>query len=241
MNPRSSSARPLALSVLLAAACLAGCGSPPTIILQREPARQAQSSQTSRLPARGPVTVAVLPFARADDPLEPDFSRIRKDGAEHVRRRFERELVDLAAFRVFDRAHLAQIVKTQGLQTGPSFDRRTATRLGKLLAAELALFGKVRRCTDAAQRVGPRGPYAHVADIDFTASLVDLETGNVLWRVSHRGTGRRFLSTRERALEVDIASDRVRENRHRDMASLSDLDHLADVLVKEAMGTLRLE
>ena len=226
---------------ILACALMTGCASTPTLLLRREAAAPLQSSQATRLPAQRPLTVAVLPFARDDDPLEPDFARIVKHGEEQVRWRVERDMVSLPAFRAFDHTHAAEIVKQLGAQMSAAFDERLSKQLGQLLPADVAVFGKVRQYAAWPEVMGPFGTQVKVAHVDFTLSLVELETGKLLWRASHHGTGKRFLSAEALEFDVDLATASIAENAEGDKAGLADTGRLADVLTKEALSTLRLQ
>lgn len=215
---------------------LTGCHSPPTVIVDREPVRGVESVSSPRWPLPREFTVAVMPFARADDPLEPDFGRIQKDSEREIRRRFERELLRVPGVRVFDRAHLDQIVRTLGYQASPIFDESTPQKLGRLAKADAALFGTVQSCAVAPHRIGPYSARLDVADVEFTVTLADLATGRILWKATHRGSARRFLPRPREEFLLDFAGPSVYETRAQSKAALADLERLADQLTRETVA-----
>ena len=226
------------LAAYVTMALLTSCAGPPTVSVNREPRTEVTSSKTPGWAVTDSLTVAVLPFARSDDPMEPNYGWIEKRGEEEMRTRFERELVAIPGIKVVDRGHVQDILRTQSLQMSPLFDERTAVELGKLLPARAALFGQIRRYAIVPHQIGPHSATVHVAEVEFTVTLADLETGRILWRATHRGTARRFLPRRRETFEVDPAGPRIRETEQHSKAMLADLRRLADHLVKETVAAL---
>ena len=217
---------------------LASCAGPPIVSVDREPRTDVAWSKAPGWAAIDSLTVAVLPFARSDDPMEPNYGWIEKRGEEEMRRRFERELIAVPGIKVVDRSHVQDILRTQGFQTSPIFDEKTAVELGKLLAAKAALFGEINRYAIVPHQIGPHSATVQVAEVELTVTLADLETGRILWKASHRGTARRFLPRHREMFEVDPAGPRVHETERHSKAMLADLRRLADQLVKETAATL---
>jgi len=170
--------------------------------------------------------------------MEPNYGWVEKRGEEEMRRRFERELVAVPGVKVVDRSHVQDILLTQGFQASPIFDESTAVELGKLLPAKAALFGEINRYAIVPHQIGPHSATIHVAEVDLTITLADLETGRILWKASHRGTARRLLPRHRETFEVDPAGPRVHETERHSKAMLADLRRLADQLVKETVATL---
>ena len=217
---------------------LAACAGPPIVHVDREPRTEVAWSKAPGWRFGDSLTVAILPFARSDDPMEPNYGWVEKRGEQEMRRRFERELVAVPGVKVVDRSHVQEILRTQGTQMSPIFDERTAVELGKLLAANAALFGEINRYAVVPHQIGPHSATVHVAEVDFTVTLADLETGRILWKASHRDTARRFLPRHRETFEVDPAGPRVHETALHSKAMLADLRRLADQLVKETVATL---
>ena len=240
LNPRTmhTARRTGAGFIAALALALPGCASGPTVLVHREPATSASSSKAPGWKPSARLTVAVLPFARPDDPLEPDYGRVKKGGAEELRMRFERDLVARAEFTVVDRAHVDKILQVQGAQASAVFDESRSQELGKLLAADAALFGKVDRYAVVTWTVGGRRARLDIAEVEFTVTLVELATGRILWKARHRGTARRSLPLPREEFDIDYASSRVIETKRHSKAMLSDLSRLADQLVKETLETL---
>ena len=238
MAGRANAPRAGFIAALALALALPGCGSGPTVLVHREPATSASSSKAPGWTPSARLTVAVLPFARPDDPLEPDYGRVKKGGAEELRMRLERGLVARPEFTVVDRAHVDRILEMQGAQASAVFDESRSQELGKLLAADAALFGKVDRYAVVPSTVGGHRARLDIAEVEFTVTLVELATGRILWKARHRGTARRSLPLPREEFDIDYANSRVIETKLYSKAMLADLGRLADLLVKETLETL---
>lgn len=227
-----------AVTCVTMALLLTACANAPIVSVDREPRTDVAWSKAPGWGSTDSLTVAILPFARSDDPMEPNYGWVEKRGEEEMRTRFERELVAVPRIKVVDRSHVQEIMRTQGAQMSPIFDERTAVELGKLLAANAALFGEIRRYAVVPHQIGPHSATVHVAEVEFTVTLADLATGRILWKASHRGTARRFLPRHRETFEVDPAGPRVHETERHSKAMLADLRRLADQLVRETVATL---
>lgn len=78
-----------------------------------------------------------------------------------------------------------------------------------------------------------------VSSVEFSLELIDVETGEKVWKVVHSGTGQRLLHGKTVKFAIDPVLDTIEENEDRDKAGLSNLSALAGLLIREATAPLR--
>jgi hypothetical protein len=112
--------------------------------------------------------IAVLVFESPyDDP----------QAGSHISKLLEVNLLKTGLYRVAERGEIEKVLKERGFGAVSSSDRQTLRQLGELLQVDGIVFGGVSRYNRF--------------NLGFTARLVSIKTGLVVWSISQTG-GRIF-------------------------------------------------
>jgi len=232
MNPRFL----LLFVVVTLAVLLSGCGGGPTVVLHK-------TGTNLNAPETGPLgdkpILAIPIFRRAEDPLEPDYARLVRDAASALTAAAQDRLARSEKMTLVARQDIQRIMAEHEFQTSLLVDPAQRKKLGQLLAADYLLLGTANEFVVKPERVGAGRTLVSVARVSFRLSLVAVESGRVVWSVSHAGDGRRMLSHEEAEFEIDPIRRTILENKRGDAARMSDLRALGNFLMDEATAPLR--
>ncbi len=108
--------------------------------------------------------IAVLVFeSPQDDP----------QAGSHISKLLEVNLLKTGLYRVAERGEIEKVLKERGFGAVSSSDRKTLQQLGELLQVDGIIFGAVSRYNRF--------------NLGFTARLVSIKTGLVVWSISQTG------------------------------------------------------
>lgn len=183
-------------------------------------------------------TVAIPEFMRGDMPEEPDYTKLRPGAERLLAEHLEQKLIETGRFRLVDRRRIGRLMEELRYQSSDLVDPANRRKFGKQLAADFLLLGTVTRCVVRSRRIGPERIQVQVAEIAYTLTLDDVQTGEAVWKMVHSGDGLRLIDS-PAEFDVDPVREVVIENERGDQAVIRDIDRLAHVLLGESMDCLR--
>jgi len=246
MQKKNAPRMPLMRKCLIVTLCisfaglfLSGCaGSRQVIKIQLEQARRL-IDVTPRFDKPGGKPVIAIPLLQRDDhPLEPDYTRIERGAERVMTEQVERALTRADHLELVDRRYISRLMDELHFQSTDLVDESNRSHLGRLLAADYLLLGKVNRYLLKTYIKGSNRILVEIAEIAFDLEIVEVESGRVVWKSSHSGTGRRLLSSETVEFSIDPIRSVILENDCQDKSSLKDILALAELLVHEATATL---
>lgn len=149
-------------------ACIVACSSAQPIRAGREDAPRAQEApvvRVHRTSGEG-VTLAVLPFR--NNTGEAKYGDLGNTLAESA----AIELKAAGGILIVERQRIDEILSELKLQKADAIDEETAVKVGRLLGAQLMVFGSFASLDDV---------------VLLTARVVSVETGEILGAASERG------------------------------------------------------
>lgn len=220
-------------------ALLAGCNS-RYLEIHREPPNAIPAAPARIIAPDSRPVVAIPMLQRADDDRrERDYTAIMPGAEMTLTSILQQKLTNRPELTLVDRRHVQQILGEQAVARSALVDPARRKKLGRQLSADYLLLGNVAAFRAPFCRLGRYSTRVQVAEVVFSLELVDVETGEVIWKVVHSGTGRRLLSGDAVRFEIDPVMDTIEENRQQDKTRLADLAGLAELLLDEALATLR--
>lgn len=134
------------------------------------------------------ITIAVMPFVEGDiKEVSPYWWRQnRYDIMQGLQQMVIDELIATGGFRVIERSRIKEIISEQDFQYGNRVDPATRVNMGRLLGAQVLLFGTLTslEVSNAGHvSIGPVTITGTRATVRLTARLVDVETGEALGNV----------------------------------------------------------
>lgn len=145
---------------------LIGCGGP---------SRYLHSSANLELVKR----VAILPFDNLSN---------EKSAGEIVQDVFTTELLARGIFRVVEHGEVARMMREKGISPNKGLSAPEARLLGSSLNVQAVILGSVE-VYEMARGGGGSLSYPLVA---FSARMIEVEKGEVIWQAAHSGSGLTF-------------------------------------------------
>jgi curli biogenesis system outer membrane secretion channel CsgG len=147
--------------------------------------------------------VVVVPFADRDAGQGMDASQLMMLGT-HVGPRISDELISklaaLGTFEMIDQEHLNAVIQEQNQGYGDRFSPSGAAKLGKLLNADVLIFGQVDSFSAASKTenkgniLGQKQVQTGVVDLTVTVRIIAVETGTILAAPSASSEQKEILS-----------------------------------------------
>lgn len=136
-------------------------------------------------PMREPITVAVMPFEAS---VHRDFNRL--DVGRQLTNLITDKLVDMGEYLVVERDRISSILAEQDLGTAGRIDPARAVEIGRLLGAQVLVFGSVTRfemSSSGGISFGGLSLSGTIGRTGLTGRIVDATTGVILGSVQAEG------------------------------------------------------
>jgi curli biogenesis system outer membrane secretion channel CsgG len=127
-------------------------------------------------------------------------------GNAHVGPRISDELISrltaMGTFEIIDQEHLNAVIKVQNQGYGDRFSQSGAVKLGKLLNADVLIFGQVDSISATSKMENKGNVFAQkqvqtgIVDLTVTARVIAVETGTIITAPSASSEQNEVLSTR---------------------------------------------
>lgn len=227
----------------LAALVLAVSGCNGRVLIMRRESAPAMNAGAPHLGQADEARIVAIPDLRRADQREgvhqPDYTQIQRAAERTLTDHIQGRLIGAKRLKLVDRRHVLQIMAEHAIQRSALADPAKRKKLGRLLAADYLLLGEVTEYRIINRPIGPYRTRVNISSVGFSLELVDVETGEKVWKVVHSGTGQRLLHGKTVKFAIDPVLDTIEENGDRDKAGLSDLSALAELLIREATASLR--
>ncbi len=189
-------------------------------------------------------TIAVLPFQDSDKsdalylpsppwpPVTPKRRYPYKNDGEVVANLLATEFVKSFKFRMLDRHHLDKILQEQRLQGSGLFDAERAVDIGKLVAADAVIFGRVNICCfDKQYRYqGGNRIDQELAFVSIDYRMVSVGKAEIIAFAHHELNSQNLLAN-----PITMTHQEIMENPNKYTDAIPSLDLVVKQLIHESI------